>query len=45
MWHGSPNAGVTLAMEARFTDHIWSLQELVGLLEQNIADHERITIA
>jgi len=25
---------VTPAMEARLTDHIWSLRELVGLLEQ-----------
>jgi hypothetical protein len=25
---------VTPAMEAQLTDHVWSLQELVGLLEQ-----------
>jgi hypothetical protein len=25
---------VTPAMEAGLTDHVWSLQELVGLLEQ-----------
>jgi hypothetical protein len=25
---------VTRAMEAGLTDHVWSLQELVGLLEQ-----------
>ncbi len=32
-------------MEDRLTDNVWSLQELVGLLKQKIADHERITIA
>jgi hypothetical protein len=28
---------VTPAMEAGLTDHVWSLQELVGLLEQETA--------
>ncbi len=29
---------VTPAMEAGLADHIWSLQELVGLLEQKAAE-------
>jgi hypothetical protein len=28
---------VTPAMEADLTDHIWSLQELVGLLDARVA--------
>jgi hypothetical protein len=27
---------VTPAMEAGLTDHVWSLEELVGLLEQQV---------
>ena len=29
---------VTPAMEARLTDHVWSLDELVELLEQKAAE-------
>ena len=28
---------VTLAMEAGLTDHVWSLEELVGLLDRQTA--------
>jgi hypothetical protein len=29
---------VTPAMEARLTDHVWSLEELVGLLDRRSAE-------
>jgi len=29
----SPNAEVTTAMEAGLADHIWTIEELVGVLE------------